>query len=219
MKILALEFSTDRRSVALTVGGRVLARAEESGTRASHPFHLIRQALSEARLEQTEIECLAVGVGPGSYTGIRTAIAIAQGWQLARPVRLLALNSLDCLAAQLAREGRTGEWHLVVDAQRGDLYRAVYSLDGGEFARLEPLAIASLAEVRASVPASAHVAGPEATRWFPEALAAAPGAETLGCLAASRTQFLDGGQLEPIYLREVSFVKAPPPRQLNLDES
>ena len=46
-----------------------------------------------------EIDCLAIGIGPGSYTGIRAAISIAQAWQLARSVNLLSISSVDCLAA------------------------------------------------------------------------------------------------------------------------
>src|SRR4051794_23641679 len=84
MKILALEFSSPVRSVA--VGGDVPKHgyAEEGGSRETKPFALINAALAQAEISREEIHCIAVGLGPGSYAGIRIAIAIAQGWQLAR---------------------------------------------------------------------------------------------------------------------------------------
>jgi tRNA threonylcarbamoyladenosine biosynthesis protein TsaB len=84
MNVLALEFSSNRRSAAVVVDKSVRGRAEASGGRNTQAFHLIEQALVEATLEREAVDCIAVGLGPGSYTGIRTAISIAQGWQVAR---------------------------------------------------------------------------------------------------------------------------------------
>ena len=89
MTILALEFSSSQRSVAVARDGQVLAEAATAGGREMNAFSLIERVLAEARLGRDQIDCLAVGLGPGSYTGIRVALAIAQGWQLARPIRLL----------------------------------------------------------------------------------------------------------------------------------
>ena len=69
---------------------------------------MIESALRQAGLEREEIECIAVGLGPGSYTGIRAAIALAQGWQLARGVKLLGVSSAECLATQAQAELFTG---------------------------------------------------------------------------------------------------------------
>src|SRR5947199_21310 len=71
----------------------------ETGGRAAHALGMIEEALRQAQLEREQIECLAIGVGPGSYNGIRAAIALAQGWQLARSIRLLSVSSAECLAA------------------------------------------------------------------------------------------------------------------------
>ena len=91
MKILAVEFSSEQRSVAVVerAGATVHVRgaAREIGGRNAHAVALIEEALQQAKIEREEIECIAVGLGPGSYTGIRAAIALAQGWQLARAVK------------------------------------------------------------------------------------------------------------------------------------
>src|SRR6266446_1626145 len=101
MNILALEFSSEQRSVAALPNNGAPAHASIlAAPRTLNAFRLIQTALANARLEREQIDCLAVGLGPGSYTGIRAAISIAQAWQLARSVRLLGLGSTGCLALQ-----------------------------------------------------------------------------------------------------------------------
>lgn len=213
MKILAIEFSFRRRSVAIVVDGRVLGAAMEEADRATRAIGLIERALAEARLEREQIECLAVGLGPGSYTGIRAAIALAQGWQLARPVKLLGISSVDALAAEAQANGWFGRVNFAIDAQRNELCLAGYDIASDDFREIIPLRLASPDEVRASSAAGEIIAGPDATRWFPEGRLLFPSADVLGRLAANRADFLAGEKLEPIYLRETNFVKAPPPRR------
>ena len=57
--------------------------------------------------------------------------------------------------------------------------------------------------------------GPEADRWFPSARVMSPAAAAIGQLAAGRTDFVSGDKLEPVYLRETNFVKAPPARMVS----
>ena len=78
---------------------------------------------------------IAVGLGPGSYTGIRAAIAMAQGWQLARGVKLLGVSSAEALAAQAQAENIFGRVNLVIDAQRGEFYLATWEISGGAAGR------------------------------------------------------------------------------------
>src|ERR1043165_2902603 len=94
MKILAIEFSSSQRSVAVLDGTEVRGAAMETATRETHAFQFISRALADAGWDRKEIECIAVGLGPGSYTGIRSAIAIAQGWQFASgdKVKVLGIN-------------------------------------------------------------------------------------------------------------------------------
>src|SRR6266566_7949577 len=109
MKVLALEFSSAQRSVAVVVDGQVRGRTQETGTRESRALSLIEAALGAAGLERENVDCLAVGLGPGSYSGIRSAIALAQGWQLALGTRLLGVSSVECLALQARQDGLAGK--------------------------------------------------------------------------------------------------------------
>ncbi len=219
MKILALEFSSSQRSVGVVHGEAdaeplCLGEAIETGGRSTNALGLVEDALRQAQLDRAQIECLAIGLGPGSYTGIRLAIALAQGWQLARPVRLLGLGSAECLAAQAQAEGMFGRVEIVIDAQRGELYLAGYDLGPQARRELEPLRLATLAEAQARQQAGATLIGPEVTHWFPTGRVLFPRAATLGQLARDRSDFVAGERMEPIYLRETRFVKAPPPRTL-----
>ena len=218
MKILALEFSSDRRSVAVwdstgdeaTAGGPAVVA--ETGGRSTRAFALIEAALARAGLEREQIECVAIGTGPGSYTGIRTAIALGQGWQLGRGIKLLGVSSVDCLAAQAHAEGLRGPVTVIVDAQRQEFYRATYALEAEGVRPTGPLQLAPRAALQACAAAGAVVIGPAAARWVPQARDRFPDAATVARLAARRTDFLSGDRLEPIYLREITFTKASPPR-------
>jgi tRNA threonylcarbamoyl adenosine modification protein YeaZ len=218
MKILALDFSSAHRSAAILDATRPgeVRRFEtlDQGPRKTQAFALIETVLREAGLEPGQVDCLAVGLGPGSYTGIRVSISMAQGWQLARGVRLLGLSSMACLAAQAQAEGLFGRVHLVIDAQREEFYLAAYDIAPEALRELEPLRLASFAEVKARADAGAVLAGPGITEWFASGRILYPHAATLARLATGRTDFVSGDKLEPIYLRETAFVKAPPPREI-----
>lgn len=235
MKILALEFSSPQRSVAVADGGRAMGEVIETGASGTRAFGMIEAALREAKLEREQIECIVIGLGPGSYTGIRAAIALAQGWQLARGIKLLGISSVEAIAAQaqadvwssafrrqdndakpdrLKAELQTQRINVVIDAQRNELYLATYEITAGGRKEIEPLRIVPLAEIQSRASAGAIIVGPEVTRWFTTGRVLFPRAAALAQMAASRSDFEPGENLVPIYLRETNFVKAPPPRIL-----
>src|SRR4051794_1292576 len=130
MKILALEFSSRQRSVAVAEATpfRVLGAAMEINARGTNGMILVDRALAAARITPGEIEVVAVGLGPGSYAGIRSSIAIAQGWQLAREVRLLGIGSVELIAAGAQQRAVFGEVTIVIDAQRHEFYAARFNI-------------------------------------------------------------------------------------------
>ena len=214
MLTLALEFSSARRSVAVVDGDRILAAVAAEGGRETRPFSLIAAALEHARIQRAAIRRLAVGLGPGSYAGIRTAIAVAQGWQLAVPVQLSGVSSVECIAAELAATLPAGRLHVVVDAQRGEWYLATYLVAPGRWQEETPLAIVSAAGVAARRSGNEPVVGPLGDHPPPvtDRQIRSPDAVAVARLAASQAGPVRGEELEPIYLRTPSFVKAPPPR-------
>ena len=215
MKILALEFSANERSVAVAdkqVDGstRVVSFVRETDFRGVTGLSIIDRALGEAKIAPAEVTRVVVGLGPGSYTGVRSAIAIAQGWQLGRNVELVGISSVTCLAEQARFLGLRGAVTIVVDAQREELYVARYRVEESAVTQVDGLRIAPPSEVRGTD----LIIGAEATKLFPDGRDLAPSAEMLARLAARATNFTQGELLEPIYLRLSSFVKAPKPRSI-----
>lgn len=216
MTILAFDFSATQRSVAVWQGleAEPVEVLDQGETRSLHPMTMVEEALRQANVGREAVECIAVGLGPGSYTGVRVSIAVAQGWQLAMGVKLVGLSTADGIASGLAGEGTEGSVSVVIDAQRGEFYLAGYSLGKGTAQSAAPLRLARREDVEARVAAGDVIVGPEVTRWFPTGRIAQPRAAVLARLATVRAEFKAGEFLEPIYLRETSFVKAPPPRPL-----
>ncbi len=188
----------------------LLGRAVESGQHRA--LGLVEDALRQAHCEREEIAAVAVGLGPGSYTGIRGAIALAQGWQLGRGVHVLGLSSVECLAAGAEREKIFGPVNIIIDAQREEFYLARYEISPGVWREREALRLASMAEVEQLVRGGEPLLGPGVTQWFQSARNLYPDAAILGRLASGRRDFVPGEKLEPIYLRETAFKKAPPSR-------
>ncbi len=215
MKTLALEFSTNYRSAAVGVDGEVIGYCEESPGTIAHPFKLIEQVLENANIDREQIECISIGIGPGSYTGIRIAISIAQGWQLARNVKLLGINSITGLAEKLARNQMEGEFVIAVDAQRGEFYYAVYDIENGNYKCLQETRIIGLDDLRKEAENKILV-GTDISKWLPDAIQVIPDAKSIYRLSVNNNEYIQGEKLEPIYLRPISFVKAPPRRILNL---
>lgn len=137
VRVLALDTSTELGSVACLVEGEL--RAEVSArVRARHGetlLTLVRQVLDHAKLDRRELDLVAVGLGPGSFTGTRVGVATAKGLSLALDVPLMGVVSLRAIA-----RGAPGRWIApVVDAHKGEVYAAVYErAEGGLEERLTP---------------------------------------------------------------------------------
>lgn len=213
MKILAIDFSSAVRSVALAETGaegfHLLGAAEERHGQVTHAFAMIDRVLKEAGVLRDAVDRLALGLGPGSYAGIRVSLAIAQGWQLAKDLDTVGVSSMACLAATAQALGQRGPASFVVDAQRGEFYLADYELAEAGVQVLNPLAIVARTMVEARLTQSVSVSGPEVAGFFPNAKDLFPAAAALAKLAADRVAPVGVQQLEPIYLRAANFVKAP----------
>jgi tRNA threonylcarbamoyladenosine biosynthesis protein TsaB len=221
MMILALEFSSPCRSLAL--GRRpgpgdaleMIGTIADDGSKSSRPLPLLQELLTRTGVGREQVEALVVGLGPGSYTGIRSALALAQGWQLARSIRTCGVSSVEALAWRAQRQGWFGHVSIVIDAQRHEFYCATYSITPQNRQVVEPLRLVDQPALRAlAAQPDTLLIGPEVTRWIPGGRILCPDAEALLQLANPAVQSVPAENLEPIYLREVTFVKAPPPRVL-----
>lgn len=216
MILLAIEASSSERSVAVGRDGLVLASAVRVATRDTPLFRMIDDILARAAIPRSSVEGLVVGLGPGSYTGIRGAIAAAQGWALAQPetLRLYGIPSAEALAHRAWTDGLRGNHAVAIDAQRGEFYLATYRLEDVGPRLGAPLRLASRSELEAVVAAGYQPLGPDlhAILGGLPFTSKHPDAASLLALAGALPNPQAPETLEPVYLRATAFVKAPPPR-------
>lgn len=136
MKLLAFETSTEACSVALWLDGDVRERFELAPRRhAELSLPWAEQLLAEAGVKRRELDAVALGRGPGAFTGVRLAIALAQGVALALDVPVVPVSTLAVLAlrAQPLAAGPGPQRVLAaIDARMGEIYTAAYALRDGE---------------------------------------------------------------------------------------
>ena len=130
MIVLALDTTSQAGSIAIVDGDAV--RVEIIGDVAvTHGQRLplaLQRALDEATMTTEADDQFAVVAGPGSFTGLRVGIATIQGLAMAQQRKVVALSALELLArAAINAHHPVGAW---MDAQRGEVFAALYSADG-----------------------------------------------------------------------------------------
>lgn len=129
MKLLALDTATEACSAALLVGDTLLARYEEPKRgHAELILPMVDALLTEAGLSLRELDCLAVGRGPGAFTGVRIAVSVAQGLAFGAQLPIVPISDLAALA-QLAVD-RYGARHVLacIDARIGEVYWGAFEV-------------------------------------------------------------------------------------------
>jgi len=125
MKTLAFDTATPRGSVALLQGKEVVAEMRLSSLE-THSARLLRSIdflLQSSHLSFRDLQLIAVGIGPGSFTGIRIGVATALGLAQALGIHFAGVSGLDAHAFGAVIDGRIG---VVLDAQRSQVYYAEY---------------------------------------------------------------------------------------------
>ena len=147
MKLLAFELATEACSVALWIDGEVRERFEVAPRRhAELALPWTDTLLAEAGVAKSQLDAIALGCGPGAFTGVRLAIAIGQGIALALDRPIVPVSTLAALAASLplppTGEGR-GEGVparrvlAAIDARMGEVYSAAFELRDGDAIALD----------------------------------------------------------------------------------
>ncbi|MBI5005800.1 MAG: tRNA (adenosine(37)-N6)-threonylcarbamoyltransferase complex dimerization subunit type 1 TsaB [Nitrosomonadales bacterium] len=123
MKLLAVETSTEYCSVALWQDGTVSERCELVGQKHSEVLMAMLDALlKEAGVAVRQVDGIAFGKGPGSFTGVRIACGVAQGLALGADVKVVGICTLQALAEACGRDRVIA----ALDARMGELYLAAY---------------------------------------------------------------------------------------------
>lgn len=221
--ILAIDTSTAWCSVALSLADQSVCRHEKVSAGASQlllPW--VDELLQEQSLTLTDIDAVAIGIGPGAFTGVRLGVAVVQGLAIAKKLPVLPVASLDAIASQLVLtphflESQSHIFMVAVDARMGEVYWARYQVQTNALPQ-------RLGEIQLSTPELVELDGIEylagsAINEFGERLLGAQhaclsdarlnrtiGVDALGVLACAKQMWAQGLQqdvhlLEPLYVR------------------
>lgn len=223
--ILAIETATSSCSVALCVNGQTGERSEIGNNVHSQVLlTMINELCEELSVTPDQFDAVAVGQGPGSFTGLRIGVGVGQGIAYGADCPMIGVSSLDALAMQSAV---TGHVIAAIDARMGELYWCEYRLTGRhanrQLSRIGSLSVSPPAEL--SVSAGAAFVG---TAWeeysgdFSAAFLSSitrlehvvyPAASTLLELALQKYRIKDwlaAAEFKPIYVRDNVAKKAKP---------
>jgi tRNA threonylcarbamoyladenosine biosynthesis protein TsaB len=216
MRLLAVETSTEACSVAVWIDGQVLERFEIAPRRHTElVLPWVGELLAGAGISKTQLDAIAVGRGPGAFTGVRLAVALVQGMALALDRPVVPVSTLAALA--LPASGDSETVLAAIDARMGELYLGLYRRDPGQ--RLVAVGDEWMAPPSApnlstdervvgvgsgfSAETQALVAalGDQLSRVDAQALPHAADIASLAVLAFARGEAIAADLLEPAYLR------------------
>ena len=216
MKLLAFETATEACSVAVWDDGRVLERFEIAPRRhAELALPWAEDLLAEAGIARSQLDAVAVGRGPGAFTGVRLAIALVQGIALALDRPVVARSTLEVLA--MRAEGADDARVLAaIDARMDEVYSQAFvrtadglrALDDARVCAPDAVALPDTADgwVGTGFSAAEHALQTRLSGRFTYIDATAlPRAADLARLAAAafaRGETLAPERVEPAYLRD-----------------
>lgn len=219
MLILALETSTLVTSLAVSMDGRLMYERTAGRLRGhgSRLFPMAQMLLDEASITISDVDCIAVSTGPGSFTAVRIGVAAVKALAMAAPrVKIAAVDTLEAMATGLFAPGRVV--CPLLDARKGEVYGAAFRSGGARPERLTEDLCGRVEEVVAAAGPGAIVFGGGA-RVYEERIAASTGGSAVfapltadlprASLVAALAPLVlesDGpttrGDLHPVYLRK-----------------
>lgn len=126
MNILALDTCTESVSVALLYQGERYEHSEVQRGQADSVLIMIDNLLAQAGAKKSDIEYLAYGRGPGSFTGVRVGVGVAQGIAYARDIPVIPVSSLAAVAQYAADSFGAEHIAVAMDARMSEIYCASY---------------------------------------------------------------------------------------------
>ncbi|QGW98877.1 tRNA (adenosine(37)-N6)-threonylcarbamoyltransferase complex dimerization subunit type 1 TsaB [Aeromonas veronii] len=227
MKILAVDTATEACSAALLVGNKLFSRWEEAPRDHTRKIlSMVQAVLEDAGISLSDLDAIAFGRGPGSFTGVRIGISVAQGLAFGAGVPLIGISTLAAMAQGAYRLDGAEQVLTAIDARMNEVYFGRYELIDG---RMQLVGDEVVSDPAALVDVRGKLAGPvtcvgtgfetygETLSGLADELAVSqvrfPAAEDM--LPLARSAWLAGEavpveQATPVYLRDkVTWKKLP----------
>ncbi|MGH7908144.1 MAG: tRNA (adenosine(37)-N6)-threonylcarbamoyltransferase complex dimerization subunit type 1 TsaB [Candidatus Binataceae bacterium] len=137
--VLALDTSSPVAALAVAGGGRVMAEiARPAAAHGAALPDMVGELLERAGLRTGDLRGLAVGTGPGSFTGLRVGISYVKGLAIALKIPVVGVPSLDTMAAAAATAIASPGMLIcpILDARKGEIYTALYRVHGDALEKL-----------------------------------------------------------------------------------
>ncbi|ETS30905.1 tRNA N6-adenosine(37)-N6-threonylcarbamoyltransferase complex dimerization subunit TsaB [Photorhabdus temperata] len=150
-RILAIDTATEACSVALWNNGAVLAQFEISPREHTQRIlPMVQSVLAESGISLQQLDALAFGRGPGSFTGVRIGVGIAQGLALGAELPVIGVSTLNTMAQGVFRLTGVTQVLTAIDARMGEVYWGQYTCDQkGEWQGSETEAVLKPEQVQA----------------------------------------------------------------------
>ncbi|MEP6883790.1 MAG: tRNA (adenosine(37)-N6)-threonylcarbamoyltransferase complex dimerization subunit type 1 TsaB [Gammaproteobacteria bacterium] len=217
MRVLALDTATEACSVALQSGEEVIGRFAEVGrSHAQQILGMVDDVLTEARLSLSMLDGLAACVGPGSFTGVRISVAVAQGLAFGADLRVVPVTTLEALAWQAMQRGAR-QVLACLDARMSEVYwgcfaadpvRGLIALGPGQVGPPESVSPSTGGDYQgigrgfSAYPQLASLPGVNLMSEDARALPNAREIAWLGTLRLALNEAIDPADLRPLYLRD-----------------
>jgi len=215
-RCLAIDTASDAPNVAACQGNTLAVRDVDDGGRTEQLYRYVDEVLAETGLDLSALDCIAVGRGPGSFTGLRVGMAAAQALAFGASLPVCAISSLAVLGFGAARRAGADCVVAALDARMGEVYAGAYRLQAEHLETLERDCVTSPAGLTISGGGRFLAAGPG---WaiYPELAArfsarvqavdsaARPRAADLLVLARAafgRGEMVPPAEALPVYLRD-----------------
>ena len=210
--ILAIETSTETASAALLVGARIESRSTEGVfTHSAAILPMVQALLAQAGIVLDQCDAIAVGIGPGSFTGVRTACGVVQGLAFGADLPVLPVVTLEAMAQACYEHDGAHDVLAVLDARMGEVYWAQYKYapQGWQTVIAPCLSTPGLVAPQGAVTAcggalAAYAQAFDALPTFARHAGIMPSAQQvarLGALALARGETVRAELVQPLYLR------------------
>ena len=142
MNLLAFDTSTDTLFIAVQRGDALWQQQAAGGANSSATLiPTLREGLAHVGLELSQLDAIVFGRGPGSFTGLRTSCAIAQGLAFGAQRQVLPIDTLLAVAETARVEHGVHDVMAVLDARMSEVYHAGYRWDGQQWQETSPLGL------------------------------------------------------------------------------